>query len=580
MTSEIVTLAQRYVLEARIAAGGMGTVWRARDQVLARTVAVKILHPALSEDEEFIERFRREAFAAARLTHPDIVAIYDTGHEAAFRDRNDRHYIVMEYCPGGTLKDSLRQAGPFAPARALELGSRICGALGYAHSKGVIHRDVKPENVLLSEDGDLKVADFGIAKAAFALSDLTSTGVILGTVTHISPEQAQGEEPDARSDLYAVGVLLYELLAGHPPFQAETEIATAMQHVNKAPPSLRGLRADVPKRVEGVVFKALAKDPEDRYPSAEEMRSALEMAIYSLGPAKSYERPPGDTGGTAPGPGPGPRLRRGGRHGRRSPAPPDSVSHPEAAPTSPGVRNRGTGDEMDAAPTTPGLSYSNSPTTRALSTDAPAGRTRETAVPVSAGGTGPRRRGAVVTMVLVAIGAVIAVAAYNFTGTDPGEPSGGGGPESEENAPRSRPLSVKSVGDFDPYGDGQSEHPEEAGLAVVGDRSTAWTTETYQAPLELIKPGVGLVFDLGRDRDVQRVRVISGQPGYAFEVKTAGSLPGDETGFTDVGTQSRAPGAARIDAGGARGRYWLVWITKLPDGDGGAASLAEVKFIG
>ncbi|MDQ3752096.1 MAG: protein kinase, partial [Actinomycetota bacterium] len=355
MTPETVTLAGRYALESRIAAGGMGTVWRARDQVLARTVAVKILHPALSEDELFIERFRREAFAAARLTHPDIVAIYDTGHEAAFDDHTDRHYIVMEYCPGGTLKDSLRQAGPFTPGRALELGSRVCGALGYAHSKGVVHRDVKPENVLLSEDGDLKVADFGIAKAAFALSDLTSTGVILGTVTHISPEQAQGEEPDARSDLYAVGVLLYELLAGHPPFQAETEIATAMQHVNMAPPSLRSLRADVPKRVESVVFKALAKNPGDRYPSAEEMRSALEMAVYSLGPAKSYERSTGGASETASEPGasgPGaPRLRRGGRHRRRSsPAPaPDGAT----IPTSSGPPGRGADAAEQAPSTTP-----------------------------------------------------------------------------------------------------------------------------------------------------------------------------------------------------------------------------------
>ncbi len=580
MTPETVTLAQRYVLESRIAAGGMGTVWRARDQVLARTVAVKILHPALSEDEQFIERFRREAFAAARLTHPDIVAIYDTGHEAAFDDRTDRHYIVMEYCPGGTLKDSLRQAGPFAPARALELGSRICGALGYAHRKGVIHRDVKPENVLLSEDGDLKVADFGIAKAAFALSDLTSTGVILGTVTHISPEQAQGEEPDARSDLYAVGVLLYELLAGHPPFQADTEIATAMQHVNKAPPSLRGLRADVPKRVETVVFKALAKDPGDRYPSAEEMRSALEMAIYNLGPARSYERPPGALGDAATGPGP-PRARRGGRHRRRSPAVPDPGSRPEAAPAPAEVRNRGVGDEVDAPPTTPDLADPvRAPTTRALSTDASGDRTRETPLPASAGGTGKHRRGAVITMALVVIGAVVAVAAVNFANRDPGDPAVGGRPGGKQNAPRSRPLRVESVGDFDPYGEGQSEHPEEAGLAVDGDPSTAWSTETYQDALTLTKPGVGLVFDLGRSREVQRIKVISAQPGYAFEVKAADSLPRDETGFTEVGTQNRAPAAAEVNANGARGRYWLVWITKLPGGDAGAASLAEVKFIG
>ena len=580
MTPETVTLAQRYVLESRIAAGGMGTVWRARDQVLARTVAVKILHPALSEDDQFIERFRREAFAAARLTHPDIVAIYDTGHEATFDDNTNRHYIVMEYCPGGTLKDALQQAGPFAPARALEVGSRICGALGYAHRKGVIHRDVKPENVLLSEDGDLKVADFGIAKAAFALSDLTSTGVILGTVTHISPEQAQGEEPDARSDLYAVGVLLFELLAGHPPFQADTEIAIAMQHVNKAPPSLRGLRADVPKRVEAVVFHALAKDPGDRYPSAEEMRSALETAIYNLGPARSYERPPGVLGEEASRPGRS-RTRRDGRRRSRSSAAPAPGAAPKAAPASAGDRSRVVGDEVDAFPMTPGgTDPAPAPTTRVLSPDASDDRTRETPRPASAHGTTQRRGGAIATMAVVVIAAVIAVAAFNSTDTDPGESPGGGPATKAEGDARSRPLDVETVADFDPHGEGQSEHPEEAGLAVDGDRSTAWTTETYDDALELLKPGVGLVFDLGRRRAVERVKVISPQPGYAFEVKTAGSLPGDETGFTDVGAQNRAPAAATIDTAGARGRYWLVWITKLPGGDGGTASLAEVKLLG
>ncbi|MDQ3751862.1 MAG: discoidin domain-containing protein, partial [Actinomycetota bacterium] len=184
------------------------------------------------------------------------------------------------------------------------------------------------------------------------------------------------------------------------------------------------------------------------------------------------------------------------------------------------------------------------------------------------------------TMALVAIGVVIALAALRGTDEDPGEPPRNSRPAGDRDAPPARQLSIAGVGDFDPYGDGQSEHPEEASLAIDGNRSTAWTTETYNDPLQLIKPGVGLVFDLGRDRDVQRIKVISGQPGYAFEVKTAGTLPGDVTGFTDVGTETSAPPAAKIDAGGARGRYWLVWITKLPGGDGGDASLAEVKFIG
>ena len=201
-------------------------------------------------------------------------------------------------------------------------------------------------------------------------------------------------------------------------------------------------------------------------------------------------------------------------------------------------------------------------------------------MPAPAGHAGLRWRPVAATMALVAIGVVIALAAMRGTGEDPGEPPPGSRQAGGRDAPRTRPLSIAEVGDFDPYGEGQSEHPEEAGLAIDGDRSTAWTTETYNDPLQLIKRGVGLVFDLGRDRDVQRIKVISGQPGYTFEVKTAGSLPEDVTGFTDVGTETSAPSAAKVNTGGARGRYWLVWITKLPGEDGGTASLAEVKFIG
>jgi serine/threonine protein kinase len=180
-------LAGRYVLETTIASGGMATVWRARDEVLARAVAVKVLHAHLARDEDFLTRFRREALAAARLSHPHIVAIYDTGREPGL-DGTERPYIVMEHCAGGSLADALVRSGPMEPAKAAAVGATVCEALSYAHAAGVIHRDVKPANVLVSADGSLKVADFGIAKAAFAGGDLTTTGSILGTVTYLSPE--------------------------------------------------------------------------------------------------------------------------------------------------------------------------------------------------------------------------------------------------------------------------------------------------------------------------------------------------------------------------------------------------------
>ncbi|MDQ4125693.1 MAG: protein kinase [Actinomycetota bacterium] len=281
------TIADRYVLEELLARGGMGSVYKARDEVLARSVAVKILHPHLSDDPDFLARFRREAVAAAGLGHPGIVAIYDTGTDTT--DEGERHYIVMEHCAGGTLTDLMAAERVFDPGRACGIASEICSSLGFAHRAGVVHRDVKPDNVLFSDDGTLKVADFGIAKAAYASGDITTTGSILGTVTYISPEQAAGREPDARSDVYSTGVVLYELLAGRPPFQGETDVATAMMHLKEAPTPLRALKPHVPRDLEATVAKALAKEPDERWSSAEDMRRALHGAS---GATTVMTRPP------------------------------------------------------------------------------------------------------------------------------------------------------------------------------------------------------------------------------------------------------------------------------------------------
>lgn len=267
-------LAGRYELSAPIATGGMATVWRARDQVLARTVAVKVLHDHLAEDDAFLERFRREAVAAAGLTHPHVVSIYDTG-EVDSAD-STCHYIVMEHCGGGTLGTLLKSTGPFPSSRVCGVGSTICDALGYAHSKGIVHRDVKPANVLIGDDGLLKVGDFGIAKAISAKADITTTGKIMGTVAYISPEYATDRELDARSDIYSLGIVLYELAVGKPPFNEATSVATAMRHINDAPPPLRNMRAGIPRSLESVVMKALEKDPDKRFGSADEMKEALE----------------------------------------------------------------------------------------------------------------------------------------------------------------------------------------------------------------------------------------------------------------------------------------------------------------
>jgi eukaryotic-like serine/threonine-protein kinase len=288
--SELVTLAGRYVLESRTAAGTMASVWRARDDVLARTVAVKILHQHLVEDGQFLERFRHEAVAAARLTHPNIVAIYDTGAEEIGSGER-QHFIVMEHCGEGTLAELMSRRGPLDARRTLEFASDVCEALGYAHSSWVVHRDFKPANVLIAEDGTFKVADFGIAKAAFDSKDITSTGPILGSVAYLSPEQVQGLEPDARSDLYSLGVVMYELLAGRPPFVEDSQLSVAMKHAHAEPPPLRSLRAGIPRALEQVVMTALAKDPARRYASAEEMLAAIQRAGAS-GPDPDRARQP------------------------------------------------------------------------------------------------------------------------------------------------------------------------------------------------------------------------------------------------------------------------------------------------
>ncbi|MDQ3914497.1 MAG: protein kinase [Actinomycetota bacterium] len=284
------SVAGRYLLEDLVARGGMGSVYRARDEVLARPVAVKILHPHLSQDAGFLARFRREAVAAAGLSHPSIVAIYDTGHDAV-EDGSERHYIVMEHCAGGTLTQALAAEGAFLPDRAAGVAAAICWALDFAHRAGVVHRDVKPDNVLFSDDGTLKVADFGIAKAAYASGDITTTGSILGTVTYISPEQAGGREPDARSDVYSTGVLLYELLAGRPPFAGETDVATAMMHLREAPTPVRALKPQVPRQLDAIVMKALAKDPAERWGSAVELGRALEPGRQPAGATVVMPRP-------------------------------------------------------------------------------------------------------------------------------------------------------------------------------------------------------------------------------------------------------------------------------------------------
>ena len=257
----------------------MGEVFLARDRVLERDVALKVLRGQYAENEEFVERFRREALNAASLSHPNIVSVYDRGEA-----EDGSYYMAMEYVPGGTLKDRIDRDGPLPPATASAVAVQIADALGAAHEQGVIHRDVKPQNVLVSASGDAKVADFGIARAA-AADVISGTSTVLGTARYMSPEQAMGEVVGPTSDLYSLGVVLYEMLTGEAPFEADTPIAVSMKQVNEPPRPPREIRGEVPEGLNAVVLKLLAKDPAARYASAAALIAELDRLAAGGAPS-------------------------------------------------------------------------------------------------------------------------------------------------------------------------------------------------------------------------------------------------------------------------------------------------------
>lgn len=269
-------LAERYRLTTHLARGGMADVYAATDEILGRRVAVKMLHANYATDEAFIQRFRREAQAAANLTHPNIVSIYDTGKDEG------HYYIVMELVEGRTLRDVLRSEGPLLPRRAAEIASEVAAALSVAARGGLAHRDVKPGNILLTDTGSVKVTDFGIARAWDDSEELTRTGAVIGTATYFSPEQAQGEPADGRSDLYALGVVLFEMLTGRPPFSGETPVSVAYQHVSETAGVPSASNPDVPPELDAIVMRALQKNPGNRYQTAEEMRGDLLRFLSGL----------------------------------------------------------------------------------------------------------------------------------------------------------------------------------------------------------------------------------------------------------------------------------------------------------
>lgn len=259
----------RYRLTHLIARGGMAQVFRATDLMLNRPVALKVLYPELSVDQNFVERFRREAQAAANLSHSNIVPVFDWGEE------DGAYFIVMELVEGTSLAGLLRDERIMSPSRAASITAQVAAALAFAHRSGVVHRDVKPGNILITEDGIVKVTDFGIAQAISTEDHLTAAGSVMGTATYFSPEQAEGSLVDGRSDVYSLGIVLYELLAGRPPFVGDSPVSVAGMHVRDAAPSPLQFNSGIPADLESITMMALAKNPAQRYQTADEMRSDL-----------------------------------------------------------------------------------------------------------------------------------------------------------------------------------------------------------------------------------------------------------------------------------------------------------------
>jgi eukaryotic-like serine/threonine-protein kinase len=515
-------LAGRYRLVRRLARGGMAEVWEAADEILTRPVAIKILLPHLAADEAFVTRFKREAVAAARLSHPNIVAIYDTWADGGVEA------IVMELVRGTTLREILDERGALPPRRAVPIAIQVAAALDAAHRQGLIHRDVKPGNILLTGDGRVLVADFGIAKATEASSDLTEVGQVVGTAKYLSPEQVQGAPLDARSDVYALGVVLYEMLCGQPPFNGGNATATAVARLTSEPLRPRQVRTGIGRSLEAAVLRAMARDVEARFPSAAELRTALERVDLRDDDDEDPTRSLG-------------RLAAQGTTTRTAPVgPPTAVLRPATE--------------------------------------------RRTALPAAPRPVVRRRRRSwlapAVLLVVVAVTLALVGVLLGRTGLGRrlfGDETGQARPVDPAEVRQDGPLAVAGTASFDPFGAGPpGEHDERLANLTDGDPSSAWWTEQYRSELSQTKPGVGVVVDLQERAELDRLVVATGAEGWAATVYVADERGADLAAWgTPVAEGSDLGGPQEFALNAAEGRSVLLWLTDL-----GAANRVEISDLG
>jgi tRNA A-37 threonylcarbamoyl transferase component Bud32 len=509
MSSQVGTLLSgRYRLDAQIGAGGMSTVYRAFDTVLERQVAIKLMHREIAADADQLERFRREARAVAQLNHPHVVGVIDAGEApppddpTGFGEPVAMPYIVFEYVEGETLKDRIRRMGRLPIPEAVAYAIEIARALQAAHERRIVHRDVKPQNVLIDEEGTAKVTDFGIARS-LTEEGLTADGRVLGTTDYVSPEQALGHDVGPQSDLYSLGIVLYEMLTGDVPFHGENQVSVAMKHVREDLPDVQMRRPEVSSALAAVVDNATAKDLERRYGDDAELIADLEDVL--------------------------------------------------------GIETQRSGQATGEA-------------TAVLRT-LPAGARRRVPWRV----LHPAR----ILALLALIGTVAAVVLVVMATDKRAERGTGTRNFTPPPGLKSISLGQSRAKDFDPFG-GDGEHPAEAKAVVDQDTNSTWSTEQYDGGVINNKPGVGIYVDANPGVAARAIDVISPTLRWQGTIYAApnGPPPTKLDGFKRLASidQSRTRTRVKLDPGGKRYRYYLVWITKLPPGKS-SVEIAEIRLF-